>query len=210
MDVNEALKRRRTTRAFEPDGLMLQREFIEELIAKACMAPSEFDLQPWRFLVVRDRERKEMLYQCAFRQSLIRDASAAIIVCGDTRGHEAANRTVKDWIALGLIDQKDALRVETSIKAAYEASEKARLIMAIRNASYVAMNLMLLATEQGIATTPIVSFSEEAIRRAFKIPERYLPVVLVLLGLPSTTSPQPPECPRVPVSQLVFHEEMEP
>ncbi|NOZ01089.1 MAG: nitroreductase family protein, partial [Deltaproteobacteria bacterium] len=81
MDVSEAVRRRRTTEFFEPDGLLLSRDEIEMLIRDACLAPSEYNLQPWRFVVVRDLERKESLYECTDRQEKIRGASAVIIVC---------------------------------------------------------------------------------------------------------------------------------
>ncbi|MBM4395544.1 MAG: nitroreductase family protein, partial [Deltaproteobacteria bacterium] len=166
MDVGEALKRRRSTRHFEPEGVLLPRELIEDLIQEACQAPSEFDLQPWRFIVVRDRERKEVLYQCCFKQPMIRDASAVVIVLGDTRGHERAPQAVEEWVAQGVIAAPEAPRVEASIRAAYDGSDWARMLLAVRNPCFAAMSLMLLATGNGIATSPVVAFAEEALRRA--------------------------------------------
>jgi nitroreductase len=131
-----------------------------------------------------------------------------LVVCGDTRGHERSGRVVRDWVAQGLVPAGDAGRVETSIRAAYEGSDRARSLMAVRNPAFAAMSLMLLATEQGIATAPVVAFSEEAVRRAFRIPDRYVPVVLVAMGMPSTTRPQPPRTPRLPGPEVVFHEDM--
>ena len=208
MDVFEALRRRRTARYFEPQGLLLQREMIEELIAHSCQAPSEFNLEPWRFIVVRDQERKELLYQCAYRQEMVRDAAAVVVVCGDTRGYERAGRVVSEWAGLGLVASGDVAGVEASIRAAYEGNERARMMMAVRNPSFVAMSLMLLATEQGIATAPIVSFSEDALRRAFHVPDRYVPVMLVAMGMASTMKAQPARSPRVAASEVIFHEDM--
>ena len=90
MTVLQALQRRRSIPKFEPEGLLLTRETIEELIEDACLAPSDFNLQPWRFIVVRDREKKEILYDCAHKQEKVRQASAVVIVCGDAYGDRRA------------------------------------------------------------------------------------------------------------------------
>ena len=208
MDVIATLRRRRTTHFFEPEGMILPREMIESMIAEACLAPSEFDLQPWRFVIVRDRERKEILYQCSHRQEMARDAAAVVIVCGDTRGHERAGEVAAEWVSQGLLAEAEAARVEAGIRRAYDGSERARLLMAIRSASFAAMSLMLLATDKGIATSPMVTFSEEQVRAAFHLPERLVPVVMVAMGMPSTARPRPARPRRLTVQQVVSHEDM--
>jgi nitroreductase len=70
------------------------------------------------------------------------------------------------------------------------------------------MALMLLATERGIGSMPIGRFDEKSLRRAFAIPDRYFPVMLVALGLPSLDVPIPPRGRRLPPSEVVFHEGM--
>jgi len=208
MDVQEAVRRRRSARAFEPDTLRMKREEIEDLIAEACQAPSEFNLQPWRFIVVRDSEKKQVLYECAFRQEKIREASAIIIVCGDRMGYEVAPRIVEDHVAKGNISPDEARAGAESILRQYRDSEQARLFLAIRNPCLAAMSLMLLATERGIATCPMGGFSEIELRRAFHIPDNIVPVMLVAIGMSSTTSPQPQRGMRLPVQDIVFHEDM--
>jgi nitroreductase len=207
MDVEEALRRNRPTAWFEPDGITLSREMIEELIAGACQAPSDFDLQPWRFVVVRDQERKEILHQCAYRQVIVREAAAVLIVCGDTRGHDRVAEIVAEKVEQGLVPAADAPRVEEGVRSAYEVSDRNRLLLAARGAAAAATALVLLATGWGIATTPMVTFSEDAVRRAFHLPDRFLPVFLVALGMPSTSRPQPVRAARCPVARVVWHED---
>lgn len=208
MTVIEALKRRRSTRHFEPDGLLLPREDIEELIQDACLAPSEFGVQPWRFIVVRDRERKQLLYECAFHQDLVRQASAVVVICGDTRADARVGPEFDARVAAGLATLQEARTRTELVRRTIEAGPRARMQMAVRAPSYVAMSLMLLATERGLASAPIAGFSEEALRRAFAIPDRYLPVLLVALGLAALDRPSPARMPRLPAGAIVFHEDM--
>jgi len=208
MDVIDAMHRRRSTRRFEPEGLLLPRELIEELIEDATLAPSDLDLQPWRFVVVRDRERKEILYQCAMRQEILRDAAAVVIVCGDLCGSEGATRVADAWARTGVVRPEDAGKVAASIRATYADNDRARWLLASRGPCFASMSLMLLALERGIATTPVVTFNDEAVRRAFSIGDRFLPLVLLAMGMPSTFDAQPPRVPRVPLSEIVYHEDM--
>jgi len=208
MTVLQALKQRRTTRSFEPEGLLLARETIDELVMDACLAPSEFGVQPWRFVIVRDRERKQLLYECAFHQDLLRQASAVIVICGDTKvdaqiAGEFARR-VKEGIAT---EQEARARLEL-VRQTLATGPNARTQMAIRAPSFVAMALMLLATERGLASAPIAGFSETAVRQAFSIPDRYVPVMLVALGLASLDQPSPPRIDRLPSETVIFHEDM--
>lgn len=208
MNVIEALERRRSTRHFEPDGLLLTRESIEELIAEACLAPSEFNLQPWRFIVVRDRERKEVLRECLHRQERVRDASALVIVCGDLKGYDRAGEVVDDWIDQGIVPAGAGQDMVEGIKTFYKKSDLARAGLALRNPGFVAMALMLLATERGIASSPITGFDENAIKKVFSIPDRFVPGVIVALGLPSLRTGQPPRGKRLGPEITVFHEDM--
>ncbi len=208
MTVLQVLKRRRSIQRFENEGLLLTREMIEEMIGDACLAPSDFNLQPWRFVVVRDRERKEILYDCAYKQEKVRTASAVVIVCGDAFADRRAEAEAAEAVKAGALDEMEAARMVEAIHRSFEGNDVARFAMAVRDPAFAAMALMLLATERGIGTTPIGRFDDKALRRAFSIPDRYFPVLLVALGLPALDAPVPPRGRRMPPSDVVFHEGM--
>ncbi|HME44574.1 MAG TPA: nitroreductase [Syntrophorhabdales bacterium] len=58
MDVMQAIKERRSIRAFKPDPV--PREKIEEVLRRAVQAPSAINLQPWEFTVVVGEERERL------------------------------------------------------------------------------------------------------------------------------------------------------
>lgn len=209
MNVRDAVARRRTPQRFEPDGLLLSREAIEALILEACQAPSDDDLQPWRFLVVRDRARKETLHECAFRDPRVRESAAAIVVCGDSRAWENARSLLGGRVRDGQMTEDEARAMEAAWRDLYEGRPWERTLLALRGPCFVAMNLILLATERGIATAPIFRFDEAALRGNFHISDSLIPVVLVCLGLPSTRHPLPPDPPRLTAADVIRHEDME-
>ncbi len=54
-------------------------EKLKTILAAARLAPSQHNLQPWRFVVVQDEERKRLLAQCSNRGKLIAEAPAVIV-----------------------------------------------------------------------------------------------------------------------------------
>jgi nitroreductase len=58
MDVLDAIKERRSTRAFRSDPV--DRETIETLLNLSARAPSAINLQPWEFTVVSGEEKKRL------------------------------------------------------------------------------------------------------------------------------------------------------
>lgn len=61
--VLEAIAKRRSVRAY--DNKPISRDIINTIIAAANQAPSAMNSQPWRFVIVEDKEMKKKLLQAA-------------------------------------------------------------------------------------------------------------------------------------------------
>jgi len=81
MNVLEAIKGRRSIRAFKNQGVPA--EIVEELIDAARWAPSAGNIQPWEFIIVRKPRIKRRLVETALGQMFIEEASVVIVVCAD-------------------------------------------------------------------------------------------------------------------------------
>jgi len=81
MDVLEAIKGRRSIRAFKNQGVPA--EIVEELIDAARWAPSAGNIQPWEFIIVRKPRIKRRLVETALDQMFIEEAPVVIVVCAD-------------------------------------------------------------------------------------------------------------------------------
>lgn len=77
MDVLEAIRAYRPCVAFQ--SRPVPPEKLKAVLSAARLAPSQKNLQPWRFVVVRDDERKRLLAQASPRGKLIAEAPAAIV-----------------------------------------------------------------------------------------------------------------------------------
>ncbi len=88
MDVFEAIKGRRSVRAFKPAPL--KDADLQKILEAAIASPSAGNRQPWEFVVVKDPETKQKLVQTARGQSFIAEAPVVVVVC--TNAERSASR----------------------------------------------------------------------------------------------------------------------
>jgi nitroreductase len=85
MDLDEAIKKRRSIRAYKTQDV--PEEVVNKLIEAASYAPSAGNVQPWRFVVARKPETKKKLAQAA-NQDFIEEAPVVIVVCANEQRAE--------------------------------------------------------------------------------------------------------------------------
>lgn len=183
MDVLEAIRHRRSINFFEKDK-NIPEEKLKELLEIANLAPSSFNLQPWKIVLVNDPERKKILKECASNQPKVQEASVVLIMVADPSAlEENIERMLDSWQALGYM--KEEMR-ESYKKMAYnlygEPDSMKRKLFAVKNTSLFAMNLMIAAKGLGLDTHPMDGFDEECIKREFHIPEDKIIPMLIAIG----------------------------
>ena len=78
MDVYEAVRTRLTVREFKPDPV--PEEVVDKLLKAVQWAPSSRNRQPWRLVVIRDREMLQKIGSIASSGRFVADAPMAIAV----------------------------------------------------------------------------------------------------------------------------------
>ncbi|WP_280643146.1 nitroreductase family protein [Gallibacterium genomosp. 2] len=79
MSVESFLLNRHANRCLDPNVKISQEELVE-LLALAGKAPSAFNTQPWRVVVLTEQPAKERLFPIAFNQKQVLDASAVLMI----------------------------------------------------------------------------------------------------------------------------------
>ena len=74
-------------------------EVIRELLKAAMSAPSAMNQQPWHFTVIRNRETLNAITGLHPYSSMLKEASAAIVVSGDHSREVTENYWVQDCSA---------------------------------------------------------------------------------------------------------------
>ena len=173
---------------------------IRELVRDATRAPSSFNIQHWRFVAVRKPEDKERLCRAAYDQKQVEDAAVTFIVLGDTRGVDKLPAIAEAAVAEGALPRAKAEAWVRMAQKIYSDATMAR-DEAIRSASLAAMMMMLVAEARGLATGALSGFDVEQVRREFGIEEQHVPVMLLVVGHP--TSLKPSRMPRLDLSEVL-------
>ena len=90
MSVKQVYESRRSVNFFDPKK-EVSREVLKEIIDLAVLAPSAFNLQPWRIIAVTSPEKKELLKANANNQPKVTDAPVSLILVGDKTAYRAEN-----------------------------------------------------------------------------------------------------------------------
>lgn len=76
MEVFEAIRKRRSVRKFK--GKDIPPQTLQKLLEAARLAPSANNRQPWKFIVVKEEERRKELAEAAHRQRFVGEAPVII------------------------------------------------------------------------------------------------------------------------------------
>ncbi|WP_210023593.1 MULTISPECIES: nitroreductase family protein [unclassified Paenibacillus] len=195
-DALQVMLSRHSVRKYER-GFIIPEAELNEILEAAASAPSSWNLQHWRFLVIQEQANKDRLLPITFGQQQVSDASVVVVVLGDLQANLIAP-TVYEKAAPEIREM-----MVKQIEGAYAANPALGRDEALRNASFAAMQLMLAAKTKGYDTVPMGGYNQAALITEFNIPERYVPVVMIPIGKAATPA-RPTE--RLPLASQVIHE----
>ena len=82
--LSRAIAERRASPSFEESPI--PEADLQKILQAGLQAPSGYNLQPWRFIVVRNPEQKKRLRAACFNQAKVEEAPVMIVACGDADG----------------------------------------------------------------------------------------------------------------------------
>lgn len=192
LTVPEAITRRRATRRFDPDRLVPD-DLLRRVLALATHAPSSYNLQPWRFVVVREPRNRARLRACAFGQPKVVEAPVVVILLGYLNGIETDLGPMLDRrVATGGMSPEAAAEARGRATAKLGALDgEARSTWALRSTMLAAATLMIAAEGLGLASAPMEGFDPAKVREEFGVPDDHAVCLLVALGYPLARDPFP-------------------
>ncbi|WP_152051528.1 nitroreductase family protein [Tautonia marina] len=202
MTAAEAIQRRQSFVRFDPDRLVPD-TVLARLLHLASRAHSPHHLQPWRFLVLRDRNNRNRLHRAAFHHPRLFEAPVAILVLGYHHPHQSHWEAIREQLAAAApLSAEDLGRMNAEVRRDL-AAEPDLGVWACRHAQAAATTLMIAAPELGLATAPIDRFDATLIGQTFGIPNDHTLCAVIALGYPIDDPPTPP-C--LPLAELCFQE----
>lgn len=180
-DFNDVINERHSVRKYDP-SVEITAEELTEILGDAAKAPSSWNLQHWKFLVIHDQQAKEQLLPIAYNQEQVVQASAVVAVLGDLEADENADRVYQGAVDGGFMSEEVKTTLVSQIKDAYATRPEMARDEAIRNASLASMQFMLAAKARGYDTCAMGGFNADQLVETFDIPEKYHPVMLISVG----------------------------
>ena len=183
MDFLEVAEKRRAVNFFDPEKPVSD-ELLRKVVETAAKAPSGFNLQPWNLVVLREPEDKARLRKIAWDQPKITDAPVVLIFLADRdgfrKGHPTFERDFSEMVATGLPKEKYDWFVG-AVDSLYGTSEFFSLAFGVKNTAFFAMALMYAAKNFGLDTHPMDGFDHDAVKKEFKVPDRFwIPLIMAV------------------------------
>ncbi len=172
-----AAERRRSIRTYAARAI--DESDLRELLRLAGRAPSAYNAQPWRFVVVQDEVVKAKLAEAAYNQQQVVRAPATIVVYSDmedalARMPEAIHPDVPD-------EQRNAAVANFRASFANKTVEE-RERWGAEQSNIALGYLLLLAESIGFATSPMLGFDPEKVKALLGLPAHAKIPAIVSIG----------------------------
>jgi len=176
LSVAEAIQTRRAVKAFDPGHKMTGQE-TERLLSLAVLAPTAFNIQNWRFVLLRDPVLRKQVRALAWDQAQVTDASLLIVLCADLKAWE--KEPARYWRNVQNPVQDYML---PAIHQYYAGREQVQHDEAMRSCGIAAMTLMLAAKEMGYDSCPMDGFDFDAVGKQINLPPDHAIAMFVAIG----------------------------
>jgi nitroreductase len=176
MNVETAITSRRSIKQFDPQHEITEEE-IHKMMSLTLLSPTAFNIQHWRFVIVRDPALRAEIRAASWMQPQITDASLLIIVCADTsawRKHpERYWRNAPEDVREGILE---------AIHSYYDGREQVQRDEAIRSCGIAAQSLMLSAKSMGYDSCPMDLSDFDQVADLINLPNDHLIALFVAIG----------------------------
>ena len=196
MDTLQAIEQRRAVKHFDPRHA-IPPEQEKRLLSLAMLAPTAFNIQNWRFVVVKDAALRREIRKVAWDQAQVTDASLLIVLCADLEAW--AREPARYWRNAPKPAQDFLV---PAIRQYYEGRDAVQRDEAMRSCGIAAQTLMLAAKSMGYDSCPMDGFDFDAVARLIRLPADHVIAMFVVIG--KATEPAWPRGGPIPPEEAVI------
>jgi nitroreductase len=196
LDVISALQSRRACKHFDAAHRLEESE-IRHLFEAILQTPTAFNLQHWRFVLVRDPAIRQRIRAVAWDQAQVTDASLLVVLTGDLQAWKKYPKEV--WREAPPAVQDFLV---PAIGQYYEGREQVQRDEVMRSCGLAGMALMLAAESMGYQSCPMDGFDFEAVAEIIGLPADHCISFMVAIG--KSTQPPWPKPGQLPYEEVVL------
>ncbi len=176
MDTQLAIQSRRSVKYYDSAHRMPDHD-IDTLLSLAALSPTAFNIQHWRFVVVRDTQLRAEIRRVAWDQAQVTDASLLVIVCADLKAW--AKQPERYWRNAPQAAQDFLL---PAIHHYYADKPQVERDEAMRSCGIAAQTLMLAAKSLGYDSCPMDGFDFTEVGKLINLPADHAIGLFVAIG----------------------------
>ena len=196
METKKLFTERRSINFFDKTR-EIDDQYLKKIINLAVLAPSAFNLQPWRIVVTKSQESKQKLFDLSNKQDKVLDASVNLILIGNKEGYSDANPVWKEMLQSVGGNQEMVNDAKQAASFLYGSSEERKLKFAESNTGLLAMAIMFAAKEFSVDTHPMSGIDFEEIHKEFGLHDDEVVVMTIAMGYFDTKQSLYPRRPRL-------------
>ena len=180
MNLIDKLRWRYATKKFDPERRVSDRD-LECLKEAVRLSVSSFGIQPYKVIIIENKEIRNALVKASMGQKQIADASHLFVFCNYTRDFD---RQVDDYIQK-IINIQGSRSTELrnygeSVKASIQKKDPEERKGWAEKQTYLALNNLLIAcAELKIDACPMEGFDKEAYNQILALDEQGLNANLI-------------------------------
>ena len=198
----ESIRARRSIKSFKNDPI--PEGVLQELLSLMQDAPSSWNFQPTRVVMIRSMAQKEALAAAAWGQKQILEAPVTFVFAVSIRGWEThMGEILKTGVSSGAWPQKFADWIGENAPGFQKGLADKEREYAIKDAMIMATTLALAAQSKGYSTCYINGWDETKVKEIIGAEEdKNVAIALVLpVGLPNCEAKHPG---RLPSAKTIF------
>jgi len=186
------------------NGQDITDDCLAQVIAMARPAPSEWNLQTSRWIVVRSDAGRKFLEAAASVHVPLSSAPVVLVCLADTLAWKSAPQYLQEMIASRKITEEEGREALRQLREYYSSSPDIAKRTALANA-YVAVHQILLgAAEYNLSAYWVTEFDEARIKTHFHIPDHFLVAALLPIGYCQGAAA--PAVSKLPVRSSIYRE----
>lgn len=201
METKTNIEERRSINFFDKTK-KIERQTLADIINLAVLAPSAFNLQPWRIIVAESLSAKEKLKKLSNNQEKVSEASVCLILIGNKNGWDNNNPVWEEMLQNVGGNQQMVDGAKQAAAFLYGSSDERKLKFAESNVGLLAMSIMTAAKEFGVDTHALSGIDFDGIHTAFGLSENETVVMNICLGYFDESKTIYPRRPRLGFDQI--------
>ncbi|MFK7962210.1 MAG: nitroreductase family protein [Phycisphaerales bacterium] len=176
MNTLDAIRARRSVKQFDADHVMPDAD-LRTILEAAMQAPTSFNIQHWRFVVVRDAELRQKIRAVGNDQAQMTDASVLIVMTADVNAWKKDParywRNAPDEVAELLVNWMGPF---------HEGRTELQRDEAMRSIGMAMQTIMLAAKATGYDSCPMVGFDFEPVAELIGLPDDHCLGPMIAIG----------------------------